>query len=64
MQFLETLCDFLVSLLSMSIAAPTSYDSEILKPEGSEPGGLPTGLLVEQALGHGHGSVGYAGDGS
>ena len=38
MQLLETLCVVLVGLFSMSIAAPASYDFEILKPEDIEPG--------------------------
>ena len=38
MRFLETLCVVLVGLFSMSTAAPTSYDVEILKPEDDEPG--------------------------
>ena len=38
MQLLEILRVVLVGLFSMSIAAPTSYDSKILKPEDIEPG--------------------------
>ena len=38
MRFFETFCVALVSLASLSIAAPTSYEYEVLKIEALEPG--------------------------